>query len=185
MPGITPSESDTVIALKHSILAVCWMAVNQKVRPLTCSCWSLFTTKCVVAQLISEEAGSRQRPQRFWNESEQLKLTLVKDLDEKVVRVGHKVALRKPPFVTRHGESNSQRGQIVVDMFTVTETQTSVTILWQDGSTEVVDSKELLPHVNPDEYDCWLVLLQIIVTSFADVRFLQARRSYYVEDRGR
>ena len=31
MPGVTPSESDTVIAIKHSVIAVCWMAVNQKV----------------------------------------------------------------------------------------------------------------------------------------------------------
>ncbi|KLO15052.1 hypothetical protein SCHPADRAFT_902766 [Schizopora paradoxa] len=135
MPGVTPSESDTVVAIKHSVIAVCWMAVNQK--------------------LTSEAAAGRQRPQRFWNENEQSKLTLVRDLDEKVVRVGHKISLRKAPFVTRHGEANSRKGQILVDTFNVIETQTSVTVLWQDGSTEVVDSKELLPHVNPDEYDCW------------------------------
>ncbi len=34
IPGITPSESDTVVAIKHSILVVCWMAINQKVSPL-------------------------------------------------------------------------------------------------------------------------------------------------------
>lgn len=110
-------------------------------------------------QLTSEEAASRQRPQRFWNEDEQKKLTLARDIDDKLVRVGHKIVLRNPSISTRHGDPDYQTSQIVVDTFTVCETQTAVTVLWQDGSTEVVDSKELIPHLNPDEYDCWLEFL--------------------------
>jgi ubiquitin-conjugating enzyme E2 O len=39
----------------------------------------------------------------------------------------------------------------------VKETMTRVTVLWQDGASEVLDTKELIPYLNPDEYDCWCV----------------------------
>jgi ubiquitin-conjugating enzyme E2 O len=37
----------------------------------------------------------------------------------------------------------------------VRETKTIVNVLWQDGSQESLPSTELIPYLNPDEYDCW------------------------------
>ena len=57
--------------------------------------------------------------------------------------------------VTRHGRDEGENSGIDVRTFVVRETRTSVDVLWQDGVKETLDSKETIPYLNPDEYDCW------------------------------
>lgn len=61
--------------------------------------------------------------------------------------------------MTRHGRFEKSEETITVETFTVEETQTSVEILWQDGSRETSPSVLLIPYLNPDEYDCWCVCI--------------------------
>lgn len=57
--------------------------------------------------------------------------------------------------VTRHGKEDDPNHILEVRTFVVQETRTTITILWQDGTRETLDSKEAIPYLNPDEYDCW------------------------------
>lgn len=41
-----------------------------------------------------------------------------------------------------------------------------VNVLWQDGTREVIDCKETVPYVNPDEYDCWYVMITLFLIPF-------------------
>lgn len=74
-----------------------------------------------------------------------------------MMRVGDKVALKNTLCnpETRHGKVSDTGGEIVVRAYVVEETHTTVQILWQDGTTEVLSSQKLIPYLNPDEYDCW------------------------------
>ena len=42
-----------------------------------------------------------------------------------------------------------------VQTFVVRETQSTVQVLWQDGTREILKTTEIIPHLNPDEYECW------------------------------
>ena len=74
------------------------------------------------------------------------------------MRVGDRVVLKNGvgPNST-HGKEGEGPGIISVDTLVVKETRTRVGILWQDGTRETMDSKDTVPYLNPDEYDCWLV----------------------------
>jgi ubiquitin-conjugating enzyme E2 O len=54
---------------------------------------------------------------------------------------------------TQHkGES----GRVLeVETMTVTESRSTVKIMWQDGSIEEVLGISVIPYLNVDEYDCW------------------------------
>lgn len=75
------------------------------------------------------------------------------------MRVGDRVQLKKK-FVenlprTKHGLEGHATGVIFVQTFMVTETETILDVLWQDGTKETLKAKEVIPYLNPDEYDCW------------------------------
>lgn len=57
--------------------------------------------------------------------------------------------------LTTHGREGARAGTMKVETFVVCETETFVDLLWQDGSKERVRSTDLMPYLNPDEYDCW------------------------------
>jgi ubiquitin-conjugating enzyme E2 O len=71
--------------------------------------------------------------------------------------MGDKVLLKNHENapLTRHGKEDGEVGIIEVRHFVVRETKTTVTVLWQDNITETIPSTELIPFLNPDEYDCW------------------------------
>jgi ubiquitin-conjugating enzyme E2 O len=108
-------------------------------------------------QLPVEVAQTISRPARFWSGEDLGKLKLVRSRAEWMMRVGDKVILKDPsnlPF-TRHGKEGESYGIVEVRVYVVRETQTTVVVLWQDGSKETVLTTELIPYLNPDEYDCW------------------------------
>jgi ubiquitin-conjugating enzyme E2 O len=106
-------------------------------------------------KLDPAEAEKRRRPQQFWTAIDMSKLTLIRSLSDLEMRVGDRVTFKDEVQVpsTTHGLEGGPR--IVVKTFTVTETQTFLDVLWQDGTKETVRSTELIPYLNPDEYDCW------------------------------
>ncbi|OCH96053.1 hypothetical protein OBBRIDRAFT_766074 [Obba rivulosa] len=138
MGNTRPSNVDTVIAVKRTVIAIAWLAINQCLDPM--------------------EAQTRLRPARFWYGPDLGKLTLVRRRAEQALRVGDRVLLKdraSPVPVTRHGRDEVENSAIEVRTFIVRETSTTVDVLWQDGTKETLDSKETIPYLNPDEYDCW------------------------------
>ncbi|KAI0932058.1 hypothetical protein AcW2_000786 [Taiwanofungus camphoratus] len=132
-----PSSQDTVVAVRRTVLAIAWLAINQSLSPA--------------------EAQSRLRPARFWHGQDLAKLTLVRRRAEQTFRVGDRV-LPKDTIglpVTRHGKEEDIHNVLEVHTFVVRETRTMVNVLWQDGTRETLDAKETVPYLNPDEYDCW------------------------------
>ncbi|KAI0068302.1 hypothetical protein BV25DRAFT_1911299 [Artomyces pyxidatus] len=131
------SHADTVVEVKHSVLAISWLAINQSLSP--------------------EEAALSLRPDRFWSGANLAKLKLVRSRAEWMMRVGDKVVLKDVtglPF-TKHGKEGEPYGIVEVRVYVVKETQTSVNVLWQDGTSETLPTTQLIPYLNPDEYDCW------------------------------
>ncbi|KAH9082216.1 hypothetical protein EDB83DRAFT_2503321 [Lactarius deliciosus] len=119
------------------VLAISWLAINQS---------------------LSAEAAQRiSRPERFWSGENLAKLKLVRSRAEWMMRVGDKVILKDATNLpsTRHGKEGEPYGVIEVRVYVVRETQTTVDVLWQDGSTETMPTTRLIPYLNPDEYDCW------------------------------
>jgi ubiquitin-conjugating enzyme E2 O len=71
--------------------------------------------------------------------------------------VGARVKLKDKTevLVTQHGTEAGQCGVVTVDMYQVMETETELDVLWQDGSIETILARDVVPLLNPDEYDCW------------------------------
>ena len=110
------------------------------------------------------------RPDRFWSGARLSELRLLRSRAEQLARVGDKVLLKSwqnGPF-TRHGKPTDPGGDIEVRAYVVKETQTKVTVLWQDGESEVMDAKALIPYLNPDEYDCWWVCVLFRIWKYPD-----------------
>lgn len=61
--------------------------------------------------------------------------------------------------VSRHFNKINEGDAIEVRHFIVRDRQTQVTVLWQDGAKETKPARELVPHLHPDEYECWSVYL--------------------------
>ncbi|KAL7282655.1 hypothetical protein ACG7TL_004128 [Trametes sanguinea] len=134
--GTRPSDRDTVVSVKHTVIAVAWLAINQSLTP--------------------QEAEARPRPQRYWYGADLGKLTTVTRRAEEAMRVGDRVRLKDGSGpVTKHGRTSDGQGLIEVDTLVVQETRTTVDVLWQDGTRETIDAKQTVPYLNPDEYDCW------------------------------
>jgi len=60
--------------------------------------------------------------------------------------------------VSRHVNQITEGDVIEVRHFIVRDRQTQVTVLWQDGTKETKPARELVPHLHPDEYECWWVI---------------------------
>ncbi|KIJ68200.1 hypothetical protein HYDPIDRAFT_24499 [Hydnomerulius pinastri MD-312] len=131
-----PKASDTVVDLKHTVLAVCWLALNQTLDRST--------------------AWEKQRPEQFWHGEQLAKLTVIRTKNGDI-RVGDKVVLTNSENVptVAYDTRNESGGKIIIRTLCVKETQTTVTVLWQDGSRETLRSTDLIPYLNVDEYDCW------------------------------
>ncbi|KIJ21893.1 hypothetical protein PAXINDRAFT_173916 [Paxillus involutus ATCC 200175] len=131
-----PTANDTVVDLKHTVLAVCWLALNQT--------------------LDRDTAWQKLRPERFWHGEELTKLSVIRTKSGDI-RVGDKVILPNNEIVpTMSFDTGTESsGKIVIRTLCVQETRTTVTVLWQDGCRETLRSTELIPYLNVDEYDCW------------------------------
>jgi ubiquitin-conjugating enzyme E2 O len=142
------------VDIKHSVLAISWLAINQSVS-LYVLIFTCHAHKLV--QLLAGVAQSISRPERFWSGVDLAKLKLVRSRAEWMMRVGDKVILKNTASLpsTRHGKEGEPYGIIEVRVYVVRETQTTVDVLWQDGSTETMLTAKLIPYLNPDEYDCW------------------------------
>ncbi|KAK0456646.1 hypothetical protein EV421DRAFT_1886919 [Armillaria borealis] len=125
----TDHSVDTVVAVKHTVYAVAWLAVNQTLAPSV--------------------AENHPRPQRFWYGKDISKLTLIRGRSDFQIRIGDKVNL-----VERTGYPVTIHGRSMQGVPTI-HTETTVDILWQDGTTETLNSVDLIPYLNTDEYDCW------------------------------
>ncbi|KAI0788514.1 hypothetical protein C8Q75DRAFT_768744 [Abortiporus biennis] len=137
MGSTRPSNQDTVLSVKRTVLAVAWLAINQSLSPA--------------------EAASRQRPQRFWYGQDLSNLTLIRRRAEQAIRVGDRVYLKDKTAapVSKHGKEDEPQGCVQVRTLLVKETRTTVNVLWQDGTRETLNAKDTVPYINPDEYDCW------------------------------
>ncbi|KIY45766.1 hypothetical protein FISHEDRAFT_66815 [Fistulina hepatica ATCC 64428] len=127
-------KDDTVISISHTVFAISWLAMNQMLDP--------------------EAAQQRKRPQRFWHGDDVSKLMNIASKADIELRYLDRGTLKEengPSPQTTHGKN----GAIVIKTLKVTETQTTVSVLWQDNTRTVHKATELAPYLNPDEYDCW------------------------------
>ncbi|KAF9455069.1 hypothetical protein P691DRAFT_691418 [Macrolepiota fuliginosa MF-IS2] len=134
--GMRPG-SDTVLEVRHTVYAISWLAINQS--------------------LDRTEAAKRQRPKKFWTWEDLSDLTLVQARTDNEMHAGDRVRLKGTAGapVTLHGEEGKGLGILTVDTYTVTETESEIDVLWQDGVKETLSAKEVIPYPNMDDYDCW------------------------------
>lgn len=149
-----PTANDTVVDLQHTVLAVCWLALNQTV-------WSFSVFRSSSdssSQLDRDTTLTKRRPERFWHGEELTKLTALRTKSGDI-RVGDKVILPDDETIPVVSFETSIEGNSKIDSRTlcVQETRTTVVVLWQDGSRETLPSTDLIPYLNVDEYDCWCV----------------------------
>ncbi|EIN14046.1 hypothetical protein PUNSTDRAFT_140436 [Punctularia strigosozonata HHB-11173 SS5] len=136
-PMPRPAETDTVLDVKHTVLAVSWLAINQSLDPL--------------------HAAQKPRPPRFWYGNTLSQLTLVRLRSDCTPRRGDRVHLKDSSLVpiTKHGEGDPN-GPIEVNTLMVQDIRTNVDVLWQDGSSQRnVPSTSLVPYLNPSDTDAW------------------------------
>ena len=87
--------------------------------------------------------------------------------------VGDRVLLRSGDGpVSTHGREGDSLGLITVKTLVVKETYTRVNVLWQDGTRETLDAKDTVPYLNPDEYDCWYVMINLAMLGTSHSCFL-------------
>lgn len=135
-----PGTSQCILEVQPSVLAVSWLAVNQWLTP--------------------EESANRPRPEQFWTADSLDRLTYVKIRSESVTRVPDRVTFKDPEMYKKYGVVNTQHqgesGRVLeVDTLIVTESRSTVKIMWQDGTIEDVLGTSVIPYLNVDEYDCW------------------------------
>lgn len=95
-------------------------------------------------------------------------MSLILSLSVLEVRLGDRVELKNPTGLplTQHGQDCDPTGVLCVQIFRVKETETTVDVLWQDGSRETLKATDLIPYLNPDENDCWSVLKLLALLVF-------------------
>ncbi|KAK1228645.1 hypothetical protein PQX77_008239 [Marasmius sp. AFHP31] len=128
---------ETVIVVKHTVYAIAWLALNQSLSP--------------------EQAQNRARPPRFWHGKDISKLTLVRCHTDAQLRISDRINLKETaglPY-TKHGREGEACGVITVHGFTMAYTETTLDVLWQDGTEESLQAVDVILYLNPDEYDCW------------------------------
>jgi ubiquitin-conjugating enzyme E2 O len=107
--------------------------------------------------LNPEEAQNRQRPPKFWYGKDISKLTLVRSHVDSQLRLSDRINLKETdglPYTT-HGREGEACGVVKVQGYLMSSTETTVDILWQDGVEETARSIDVIPYLNPDEYDTW------------------------------
>ncbi|KAF8560221.1 hypothetical protein OG21DRAFT_1452058 [Imleria badia] len=131
-----PGVNDTVVDIQHTVLAVCWLALNQT--------------------LDRDATLKKRRPERFWHGEDLMKLTVLRTKSGDI-RVGDKVIFPDDETIPVVSFETGIEGNSKIDSRTlcVQETRTTVVVLWQDGSRETLPSTDLIPYLNVDEYDCW------------------------------
>ncbi|CAE6413274.1 unnamed protein product [Rhizoctonia solani] len=139
-PPFTPGISQCILEVQPSVLAVSWLAVNQWLTP--------------------EESANRPRPHQFWTAEDLHDLTYVKIRSENVTRVPDRVTFKDPAAYQKYGVAKTQHkgesGRVLeVETMVVTESRSTVKIMWQDGTIEEVLGTSIIPYLNVDEYDCW------------------------------
>lgn len=149
-----PTANDTVVDLQHTVLAICWLALNQTVRLFNVFFFCSYSS----SQLDRDVALKKRRPERFWHGQDLTKLTILKARSGDI-RVGDKVILPGDDTAPIVSLETAVAANTKIDSRTlcVQETRTTVTVLWQDGSRETLPSTDLIPYLNVDEYDCWCV----------------------------
>ncbi|TRM60186.1 hypothetical protein BD626DRAFT_505743 [Schizophyllum amplum] len=133
-----PSENDTVVAVRHTVYAIAWFGISQKLDP--------------------REAEKRERPKKFWYGEDVTKLTVIRGVAERQLHVGERVFFRKFDSTrpnTRHGREQDPGGVFVCSAFKIIESETMVSLLWQDGTRDVRRAVDVIPYLNPDDLDCW------------------------------
>ncbi|CAE6495755.1 unnamed protein product [Rhizoctonia solani] len=139
-PPFTTGTTQCILEVQPSVLAVSWLAVNQWLTP--------------------EESANRPRPKRFWTAEDLHELTYVKIRSESVTRVPDRVTFKDSAAYQRYNVTKTQHkgesGRILeVETMIVTESRSTVRIMWQDGTIEEVLGTSVIPYLNVDEYDCW------------------------------
>lgn len=154
------SGSDVVVEVLQTVLAISWLAINQRVCRYHQRGCSLIN--CV--QLDEKVASEKKRPNRFWHGPKIKELVAVSAATDNHLRMGESVSLRDPnsgfsksviPTIHRPKNADPKGPAITVRTMAVKETRTTITVLWQDGTTEKASANDLLHHLNPDEYECW------------------------------
>ncbi|KAG9103116.1 hypothetical protein FRC06_000178 [Ceratobasidium sp. 370] len=131
-----PGTNQCILEVQPSVLAISWLA------------------------LTPEESANRPRPQKFWTATDLSRLTYVKIRSESVTRVPDRVRFKDPEMYTRHNVAKTRhRGEsgrvLEVDTLVVTESRSTVKLMWQDGRIEETLGTSVIPYLNVDEYDCW------------------------------
>ncbi|KAI4523174.1 hypothetical protein K525DRAFT_222350 [Schizophyllum commune Loenen D] len=133
-----PSEGDTVVAVRHTVYAIAWFGISQKLDP--------------------REAEKRERPKKFWYGEDVAKLTVIRGVAERQLHVGERVFFRKFDSArphTRHGRDQDPGGIFVCSAFKIIESETIIDLLWQDGTRDQRKATDVIPYLNPDDLDCW------------------------------
>ncbi|GAA5970526.1 hypothetical protein JCM11641_007339 [Rhodosporidiobolus odoratus] len=118
----------TILDVKQVVIAVNWLCQNQQ-APADDASW--------------------QRPKRYWTDMDQLKQ--VRATADHLHTIHDKVVFRDPtshpPPPSAHSETYPQGHRVLV----ITNTRTTVTVLWQDGTIATIPSHDLEPVVSVDE----------------------------------
>ncbi|KDN41490.1 hypothetical protein RSAG8_07440, partial [Rhizoctonia solani AG-8 WAC10335] len=110
--------------------------------------------------LTPEESANRPRPKQFWTAEDLHELTYVKIRAESVTRVPDRVTFKDPGAYQKYNVTKTQHkgesGRVLeVETMIVTESRSTIKIMWQDGTIEEVLGTSVIPYLNVDEYDCW------------------------------
>ncbi|KAH8835912.1 hypothetical protein DL96DRAFT_1576028 [Flagelloscypha sp. PMI_526] len=113
---------------EQTFYAISWLAVNQT--------------------LDNHALAEKQRPKRIWLGDDLSKLTLLTRQDERM-QIGTRIRLKEgvSSLVSSHNENNMLQKTWTVDVHVVKETDTELDLLWQDGTTEKLNAR--------DVHDCW------------------------------
>ncbi|CEH17081.1 Ubiquitin-conjugating enzyme [Ceraceosorus bombacis] len=125
----------TVLSVKQPIIAVDWLALNQKMSP--------------------EQSAASKRPKRFWYSREEDELIVLSQAFEHDYPVGDKVEFVSPTIAAQHDMQMHQMHGIDVTGFHVLSRSTQVDVLWQDATTSTEHSTALEPYTILDEHDVW------------------------------
>ncbi|KZO89659.1 hypothetical protein CALVIDRAFT_547777 [Calocera viscosa TUFC12733] len=136
------NQERVVIAIKPMAVAISWLAINQSLPPA--------------------QAASIPRPKRNWTGRELNELQRFVSTNYDSHRIMERVRFKDLEVARRRGVRPAvfpinRNTSISVDTLIVADTRMTVTVLWQDGTSSLHLSTNLVPHANIDEYDCWCV----------------------------
>jgi ubiquitin-conjugating enzyme E2 O len=154
---VDPDQAtDLIVKITPIAAAISWSAVNQSVR-VCCTLMSALTFRQLDPSTIQES----KRPSQFWPVDEFHKLVVTRSRGSVAGTIGERVVFKDPLRAIKLGlkpvlyKDQDMHVDFCVDVMVVTLTRTQVQVLWQDGTREWVLSTSIIPHLNPDEYECW------------------------------